>query len=286
MAALGLPLALLLGLLADLVAAPLRRRRIAIAGGPVSGAWSDLRGLVGHRDAAGLLEAAGALVALFGCGLAGAAAVGAAPGSLPLLYLSLAVAAAGAHLATSVFATRVGLARSTAGRREAALAEVSVVVALGAAFLRWDADGLRAVWGAQEVLGSGFQVGPPAAAAALWLAAAVLVGAGALRLPPVLEARRRRGRSAGSALLVRMSRWGLSGAMSLLVAALLAGRDVVGTRPDAFLLVWALTAVGAAILLGATRAGMDLVGGRRSWAAVPAAVAGAAAIAAALAVVA
>lgn len=270
MAVFGLPAALLLGFLTDLVAALVRDRGLGGVRASVGDLWYDLRRLVSRRQAAGLLEAAGALGALLGAGLVAAASLGAGPDSVVVLYLALAMAAAGAHLVASVPLTKIGAARTSAARREAALAEIAVVLALGAAFLRWSADGLGAVRGAQEVLGTGFQVGPPPAAAGLMLAAAVLVGAGALRLPPAKK-RRERGWPAGSALLLRASRWCVSGAMVLLVASLVAGVDVAGASGPV-LAVWAGTAVAAAALLGAARAGLDRVGGRRVPVVIPGAL--------------
>jgi hypothetical protein len=278
MAALGLPAALLLGLLSDLIAASMRHR----GGGGVrvvfADLWYDLRRLVSRRQAAGLLEAAGAVAALLGAGLVGAASLGVGPDSLPLIYLALVLAAGGAHVVASVPRTKVGAGRAATARREAALAEVAVVLALGAAFLRWSADGLGAVRGAQAVLGTGFEVGPPAAAAGLLLAAIALLGSGAMRLPPAKKPRER-GWPPGSALLLRLSRWGVSGAMALLVASLLAAADVVGSAPGSLLVAWTATGVIGAVLLGVVRGGLDLVSGRRLPAAIPVAAAAVAAAA-------
>lgn len=272
MAALGLPAALLLGLLSDLAAASVRSRGLGGARVLFADLWYDLTRLVSRRQAAGTLEAAGAVAALAGAGLVGAASLGAGPDSLPVVYLSLALAAGGAHLVASVPRTKVGAGRAATSRREAALAEVGVVLALGAAFLRWSADGLGAVRGAQEVLGTGFQVGPPAATAGLLLAGVALVAAGALRLPPAKKPRER-GWPPGSALLLRLGRWGVSGAVALLVASLLSAADVVGGTSGRFLAAWVATAVVVSILLGAGRGGLDLVGGRRIPAAIPGGVA-------------
>lgn len=251
MTALGLPLALLLGFVADLVARLLSRR----SGVGVRDLWGRVRLAGAPVERASLFEISGLLAALLGSGLAAAAAALGAPGSAVLLYLALALGAVGA--ATSAWDDE----RIRAGERlRAVAAEPAFLVALGAGFLRWRAEDVRQVLGAQEVLGSGFEVGPALASAGLGLAAAALILAGAHRLPPAL----RDGVPAGTVVAATLSRWALAGATALVAAALLAGVDLTSAGLDLDLLVWAGVALGASALIGAVRAVAGELGGARA----------------------
>jgi hypothetical protein len=250
--ALALPVALILGAVASLVGAGVRRlplpRRQPIRRTDL---WGSVRRLLrGGKNRASLLEAGGALACFLAAGLAGSAVLGSAPGSGALVYLSLLGAAAGAHVAASDPTTDLRSERVGRARVAWALAEPAFVVALGAALLRWRAGDLDAVRGAQEVLGPGLAVGPPIAAVGLWLAAFAFVVAGAVRLVPRSEAVRAGGRRAGSALLIGLCRWAVTGATAMVAAVLVAGGDVATLRPEAILPL-AGAAVSAAVVLGA-----------------------------------
>ncbi len=249
MAAAGLPIALALGLLAEVASGLVRHPRSREALWAVAGIFSGTRRLV-RGERASLLEAAGAGAALFGGGLVAASAIGAAPGSIVFVYLAAALAAAGGHVAASQPQTEVADRRVAGGRVWAALAEPAFAAALAVGFLRWRAGDLGVVWGAQEVLGTGFEVGPGLAGAGLGLGMASLVVAGALRLAPASETRRGPGRRAGSALLVTLCRWAAAGATAALVSALMVGEDLTAAW-DADLGRWVGVAAGAAVVLGA-----------------------------------
>jgi hypothetical protein len=250
MAALALPLALFLGLLADLAGGLAAR----LAGGDrrwwssLTGPWHDARRLWRarrRRARPAVAEALGALAALTGGGVAAAAALGLVPGSVALVYLALVLAAVGTHLARPLERT-VAEASAARWRLEAALAESAFLVALGAMFLRWQAADLEAIRGTQTVLGPGIGLGPGSAAVALAVAGLVAVVAGALRLAPSPDRRRgAQSRGAGSSLLLTPGRWAAAGATALVVATPLAGRSL---SPAVFEVRGALVFMGAAAL--------------------------------------
>lgn len=257
-AALGLPLALLLGMVADLTAGAVER----LTGGDrrwwgrLTDRWGELlrlsrRGRQTERVA--LVEAAGVAGSLLGAGIAGAAAIGAVPGSLPLVYLGLLAAALGGHVAGSAAATE-DASRDAGSRLRAALVEPAFVVALGAAFLRWGAFDLEGARGAQQVLGPGLVVGPPLALAGLGISAAVVAVGGAARAAPTPS----RG-PAGAFLLSALARWGTAGCTALVVASLIGGPGPGDARDT---LVLAATAVGTSIVVGAAGGLAGRVGGR------------------------
>lgn len=290
-AALGLPVALFLGAIAAAVSGLVRR----VAGGGASW-WPELQGVArdvrlvtrGGKERPTMLETGGAVASLFGSALAADAALGAVPGSMALVYLALLAGAAGGHVAavdaSTVLRERVlGRARSVW-----AIAEPAFVLGLVASLARWRAGDLDAVRGAQEVLGAGPSVGPPLAAAGLAGAVAVLVVAGALRMVPPTEAVRGRGRRAGGALLIAVSRWSLAGATSLVAAVLLVGGALLtpdGAAPvGGQALPFAAVALGVAVLVGLVDGLATLFARRRNlvaFAAVVLAAAAAAAVAAA-----
>jgi hypothetical protein len=244
-AAVGLPLALLLGLVADLMAGGLERvlGRERRWWGRLTDRWDEVRRLWGKRRAgerASVLEAAGAAAALLGAGIVAAASIGQIPGTLPLVYLGLLGATGGSHLAASTSAARAG------ARLRAVLVEPAFVTALGAAFLRWGASDLEGISGAQEILGPGIAVGPPLALAGLVVSAAVILVAGALRSPSV-----RREQPAASSFLMAVSRWAAVGATGLVVVSLVAG-PVPGSAAD--VAAPASAAIGCALVLGGTGA--------------------------------
>jgi hypothetical protein len=231
MTAAALPIALVAGLLFELASGVVTRllagerpwwRRIADA-------WRDLMALPGDRsgrERVAIVEAGGAAAALLGAGMVAAGALGVGPGDLVLLYLALAVASAGAMVAGSAVGT--ASAQALAGRRRilVALAEPAFAVGLAAMFLRYGAYDLEAVRGTQEVLGTGLLLAPGPAVAGLVAAALAFVASGTLRLPPspeTLTVGRARGPGAGTSLLLRLCRWSLAGATSLLAGVLLAG---------------------------------------------------------------
>ena len=266
MGALGLPVALLVGALAELVSGLVGR----LLGGDRKW-WTGVSGIGPNaltllRDRTGsarvaVVEAGGAAAALLGAGIATAGALAIGPDDLVLLYLALAMAAAGSTAVSSVQTTPTGQAESSRRRLVAALAEPAFVVALGTMFLRYGALDLEAIRGTQQVLGTGAVLGPALAAAGLIVAALVLVASCALRLPTVPPADRRgRGMraTAGTSLLLRLCRWSLSGATSILAGVLLAGGGLEPLSVDAFLPAAAGT-LGVAVVLGAAIAGLSKV---------------------------
>ena len=250
MTSLGLPVALVLGVLSSLVSAGVRRvgrRRLATRR---KGAGDTLRRLVRSRkERASVLEVGGAFASLLGAGLATAAALGAVPSSGPLVYLALLAAAAGAHAAAGDPTTDLRADRVAAARRSWLLAEPAFVVSLGAALFRWRAADLEAVRGSQDVLGPGLAVGPPLAAAALILAAVAFLAAGALRLVPSTESVRSGGRRAGGAVLIGLCRWSMAGATAVAAGILVAGGDLVPVRAEAVSRA-AVGAAAAAVVVG------------------------------------
>jgi hypothetical protein len=225
-----------------------------------------------------LLELGGALACFLGAGLAAAAAIGTIPDSGALVYLALLMAAAGGHVAASDPTTQLRAERVAAGRTAWALAEPAFLLGLGAAFFRWRAPDLEAVRGAQEILGLGLSVGPPLAAAGLVVAAVAVVVSGAARAVPPQEAARGSGRRAGGAVLIGLSRWAAAGATALVIAGLVAGRDLLPLTPeDALPAAGAAAAVAVALgiadgLLGLFPRGRRLAGPAAAVLAVAAAV--------------
>ncbi|HEX9823780.1 MAG TPA: hypothetical protein VGB51_05220 [Actinomycetota bacterium] len=274
MAALGLPIALLAGLLAELAAGAVRRRPFGV----LREAWVEARALLRGEARPSLLEVGGLLAALLGSGLVATAAIRGRPGSVAFVYLALVLAAVGAQTAADPL---TGERRAARERLAAVAAEPAFLVALGASFLRWGAKDIDAVRGAHEVLGSAFAVGPPAAAAGAILAAVVLVVAGAIRLPRApgnddLPAAEERSSEEGAEmsfvnlpprLIVRLACWAAAGATALVAGSLVAGGE---GGPE--LLLSAGAAVGAAAVLGASR---ELLRGRGLLAAPVLAVAAA-----------
>jgi hypothetical protein len=259
MAAVALPIALLLGLLADvvggLVAWPLggeRRwwRRVTSVG-------SDLRRLFWTRDAGlrpAVLEAGGAVAALFGASLAAAAALQLMPDDLVVIYLALVLSAVGARIAASAPPTAAGEPIVGRARVEAALVEPAFALALGVMFLRYGTFDLGAARGTQTVLGPGLGLEPALVLAGLATAALVVTATGALRLPPLPVRGRQVGApkapGAAAALLIRLSRWALAGATAMVVSVLVAGRELEPLTSEAALIQGG-AAVAVAVVLGA-----------------------------------
>jgi len=256
MPALGVPIALLAGLLAELAAGAVRKRPFDV----LREAWTEARALLRGEARPSLLEAAGLFAALLGSGLVATAAIRGRPGSVAFVYLALVLAAVGAQ--TAAADPLMGERRAARERLAAVAAEPAFLVALGASFLRWGAEDLDAVRGAHEVLGSAFAVGPPAAAAGAILAAVVLVVAGAIRLPRAPD-----DNDLPPRLIVRLAGWAAAGATALVAGSLVAGGE---GGPE--LLLSAGVAVGAAAVLGASR---ELLRGRGLLAAPVLAVAAA-----------
>lgn len=252
MAALGLPIALALGVLADLAGGLASRILAGKRGWWRTGLWDEARRLGrtrSRRARPSPAEALGAAAAATGGGLAAAAALGFVPGSAALVYLSLALGLVGLRLADPV-GSEDREQEAASNRRLAALAEPALVVALGALLLRWGAFDLDAVRATQTVLGPGVAVGPTAAAVAVGLAWVAAVASGALRLGPAPEAtarRERQSRGAGTRLLGLLARWALAGGTSLVVASLVAGHRL-DASPDA--LPFAGAVLVAAVLIG------------------------------------
>ena len=252
MPAIGLPLALVLGALAELVAGLVRAGFHGEALQPFREVWADLRRTTDRRDRATLLELLGAGAALSGCGLVAASAVGAAPGSLPLLYLSLGLGVAGAHLVAIEASTRPAGGRARGRLLQSLSVEAALAAALAVGFLRWQAGDLSEVWGVRAVLGTAFEVGPVPAAIGEGLAILALLAAAAFRIPVEPEVRRGRlGRPGGGGVLLRVSRWALAGATAVLAPALVAGLDLTRSPVDLDLALWVGAALAAALVLGA-----------------------------------
>jgi hypothetical protein len=248
----ALPIALAAGILAELAAGGTSR---LVAGERrwwrrVSGIWPDLRRLSARgRERATVVEAGAAAGALLGAGIAAAGAIGWGPRSLAVLYLALAAAAGGGHLAASAATARPAATRAREARVAAAFTEVLFVAGIAVAFLRWRADGLDAIRGAQEVLGPSVTVGPVPVLGGLVVAMVIALAAGAVRLPGAHDLRRGPGRPAAGAILVSLCRWAGAGATALLVASVVAGPGPLGGTP-ADLLVFIAAAAAAAVVLG------------------------------------
>jgi hypothetical protein len=265
--ALGVPAAVLLGLVTELA----RTAVLRLAGRthpwyrPARDLWRDLRRLGRRRDRASAFELAGTAAALTGAGLAAAAAMGFLPGSVALVYPALVLAVMGGHLTASLAPGAPRWDAAVRARTDAVLAEPAFALAFGAALLRWGAFDLQAVRGAQQVLGPGIAVGPPAAAIGLIVAAAVALVAGGLRLPPLRGGRVTRRRPAGSAVAAALSRWGAAGATAMVLAVPLAGGSSLasGAVDSVALFWWAGTALVAAVGMGAVRAAVSMLVLRR-----------------------
>ncbi len=267
MSALGVPVALLLGLMAELAGTAVLR----FAGRahpwfrPARDVWRDLRRLVRRRDRASAFEVAGTAAALTGAGLAAAAAMGFLSGSAALVYPALVLAVVGGHLTAALAPGAPRWDAASRARTDAILAEPAFALALGATLLRWGAFDLQAVRGAQQVLGPGLAVGPPAAAIGLLLAAGAALVAGGLRIPPLRSGPVTRRRPAGSAVSAALCRWGAAGATAMVLAVPLAGGSSLasGAVDPVALLWWAATALAAALGLGAIRAAVSMLVLRR-----------------------
>ena len=245
-AALALPVALVLGAVADLSAGILRRVVLGKRGWwrGVTDRWIDLRRLLrSGRTRPAAVEAVGAAAALGGAGFAAGAALGVIPGSFALAYPALGLAVIGSHLATPMRRGAEGPA--AAARLQAVLAEPAFAVAVAAMALRWRALDLEAIRGTQTGLGPGISLGPALAAAGLIVGAVVALSIGSLRVPPEPSAVARR---AGASLLAALARWAAAGATAVLVAVLVAGHRL---DPSAEVVGFAGAALVAAILLGA-----------------------------------
>lgn len=251
MTALALPVAFLLGALASLVAAGVRRlpifRKRRLGGSTPRDTLR--RFLRGGKHRPSPMEMGGALGCFLAAGIAGGAALGASGGSAPLLYLALLAAAAGGHVAAADPTTELRAGRMGRARLAWALAEPAFLVALGTVFLRWRADDLVAVRGAQEVLGTGITVGPPAAAAGVWLAAVAFLVAGAVRLVPASESVRGGGRRAGAAVVLGLCRWAVAGVTAMVAGVLAVGGDLASL--DRATAPFVAAAMGAAVVVGA-----------------------------------
>jgi hypothetical protein len=230
MAALGLPIALVLGALADLAGGLASR----VAGGrdpwwrPIVLPWDEARRLLrsgSRRGRPTVVEALGGAGAALGGGLSAAGALGLIPGSAALVYLALALGVVCLMLAEPV-RSPAGEVEAALRRRLAAVVEPAFVLAMGALLLRWRSFDLDAIRADQTVLGPGLSVGPAPAAAAVILAGLAALVATALRLGPSLPEvarRERQARGAGSRLVLGMARWSVAGASLLVVAVLVAG---------------------------------------------------------------
>jgi len=256
----ALTVALFLGLVADLATAGVVRAiwRGGSLWWPLAAFGADVRLLVTNRDRVSVVEAFAAALGLLGGTLAAAAALGAAPGNAPFVYLALALGAVGGHAAASLSDIGPAELRARRARFQFAMVEPAFVLSLAVGFIRWRAVDLESVRGAHDVLGSGVEVGPPLASTGLILAALVGVACGALRLPP--ERAAETGTGGGASLLVTLCRWSLSGATVLIAAAFLAGGGktfAAALPPDAALLPGLLTALVGAVFLGGVRAALD-----------------------------
>jgi hypothetical protein len=254
MAALGLPIALVLGALADLAGGLASR----VTGSrdpwwrPVVLPWDEARRLLrsgSRRGRPTVVEALGGVGATLGGGLSAAGALGLIPGSAALVYLTLALGVTGLMLAEPV-KTAAGEVEAALRRRVAAVVEPAFVLALGALLLRWRSFDLDAIRADQTVLGPSLSVGPVPAAAAAILAGLAALAATALRLGPSLPGvarRERQARGAGSRLVLGMARWSVAGASLLVVAVLVAGHRLDLSSETA---PFGATVVAAVVLLG------------------------------------
>ena len=260
MAAAALPIALVFGILADLVSGLVSRplsgerpwwRRVTGVGPDVLLLVRDRKG----RERVSVVEAGGAAAAMLGSGTAAAGALGVGPDGIVLLYLALAVASVGA-LVVALGAQGAREAGARSHRLLAVAAEPAFAAGLGVMFLRYGAVDLEAVRGTQQVLGTGVLLLPGLATAGLAAAALAFAAAGALRLLPSTA---RPGASpvmgAGPSLLARLCRWSLAGATALVAGVLLAGG---GLEPPTLegILPAALGALGVAVAIGVADASL------------------------------
>ena len=257
MAAIGLPFALILGMLVELVSGLVSR---PLGGGRawwrgVSGIGSEMRRLV--RDRTGgervtVVEAGGAAASMLGAGTAAAGALGLGPDGLILLYLALALASAGALVAGWEYGG------NDHRRLLAVLAEPAFAIGLAVMFVRFGALDLDAVRGTQQILGTGLVLGPVPTAVGLVAGAKALAWASALRLNA--EPRRQDDEvpGAGAALLIRLCHWSVAGATSLVAGVLLAGGTLQPLSADGLLRLVA-GAGGFAIALGMAGAVLRLL---------------------------
>lgn len=254
MSALGLPAALILGLVAELAGELVLhfsgRKRPWFD--PARRFWGDLRKLARGKDRASALELVAVTAGLVGAGLAGAAAMGVLAGSVALVYPALVLAVVGGHVAASLAPRGRRRDQAIRSRSDAILAEPAFLLALGAGFVRWGAFDLGSLRGAQQVLGPGVAVGPPAVAAGLVLASLVALVIGGLRLPPGRDTRTERG-SAGSQVTRTLCRWAAAGATAMVLAVPLFGGSSLdpGALVPAALWSWLGGAVVLAAVLGA-----------------------------------
>ena len=255
MAAVGVPLVLLLGVCADLVAGLVRSHRPLR---PVTAFRGELTRAVSRAEPASILEAAGGGAALLGAGLVAAAAIGAFPGDAALLVLGLTLAVAGAHLAAIELQTRPAAARARARVLETALVFAAAAAGILALFLRWHATDLGSVWGAGEVLGVPIAVRPAAAAIGQVVALLAVAAAAGLLVPLETEPPRGRPRRpAAAALLVRISRWAVAGAAAVLVPAFSVGFDLTAGGDAPSYLLWGGVGLVGAAAVGAAWGALD-----------------------------
>lgn len=256
-------LTLLLGALADAatgVVARLTRRGEGWVG-PLARMGRDLGLLVRERERIAPIEGVGVALAVGGSTIAVAAVIGLVGGSLALIGLALIAAAAGGHLALAAPRTVAGARRSMRSRLDLALAEPAFLVALAVPFLRWHTADAEAIRGAHEVLGPGLTVGTAASVGGLGLGLAVLLIAGALRLPP--DPGEEAGAHGGPAAAASLARWSIAGSTALVAASLAWGAGAVRFWPSTpeHLTVLGLGAAGA-VALGAARSAREILGPR------------------------
>jgi hypothetical protein len=259
MAAAALPIALVFGIVAELVSGLLSWplggdrawwRRVGNFGPEVVRLAKDRQGL----ERVSVVEAGGAAASMLGAGMAAAGALGIGPGDLTLLYLALALASVGAMVVA--LGGEAPTSRAGGRRLPAALAEPAFAVALGVMFLRYGALDIDAVRGTQQVLGTGLLLAPGLAAAGLVTAALAFTVAGAMRLSSSPGAQRW-GRAqpfgAGPSLLARLCRWSVAGATSLVCGVLLAGGGLEPLTLEGMLPA-GLGALGVAVAIGSADA--------------------------------
>ncbi|MGH2662045.1 MAG: hypothetical protein ACRDH8_04430 [Actinomycetota bacterium] len=249
-ALLALPVALVLGGLADLVAGIIGRRRPWW--GSIASVARDLRGARGPDRRPDAVTAGGSAAALLGASLAAGGALGVSSGSAVLVYLGLAAAAGGVHVATHA-------GDDATSRLQSAAAEPAFVAAFGVALLRWRATDLEAVQGTQAVLGPGIRLGPDLVLTGLVAAATILLVAGALRIgEPSGEDR------GATGVLATAARWSAVGATALVAATLVAGSGVdIGLDPGRSALLLAAGGGAAAVVHGAALAAAEAL--PRGW---------------------
>ena len=265
MAAAALPIALVFGILADLVSGLVSRplsgerpwwRRVTGVGPDVLLLFRDRKG----RERVSAVEAGGAAAAMLGSGTAAAGALGVGPDDIVLLYLALAVASVGA-LVAGLGGRGPGEAGARSHRLLAAAAEPAFAVGMGVMFLRYGALDLEAVRGTQQVLGTGVLLLPGLATAGLAAAALAFVASGALRLLPSSARPGASPAGAGPSLLARLCRWSLAGATALVAGVLLAGGGLEPLTLRAILPA-ALGALGVAVAIGVADALLARLTGR------------------------